>query len=129
MRMLLTFLAALTAVSGLAELQAADQPNVVIVITDDQGYGDLSWSRQSDTENAEHRQAAFRVGATARLPRRADLLADASRIPHRTLDEPNRRLAHDHGPIDAPRKRSHTWANLQRLWLLDGDVWQVAPRR
>ncbi len=42
MRFLLSFLAALTAVSGLAELSAADKPNIVIVITDDQGYGDLS---------------------------------------------------------------------------------------
>ena len=42
MRFLLSFMAALTAVSGLAELSAADKPNIVIVITDDQGYGDLS---------------------------------------------------------------------------------------
>jgi arylsulfatase A-like enzyme len=42
MRLLLSVLAILTAVSGLAELSAADKPNIVIVITDDQGYGDLS---------------------------------------------------------------------------------------
>ena len=42
MRFVLSFLAALTAVFGLAELSAADKPNIVIVITDDQGYGDLS---------------------------------------------------------------------------------------
>ena len=42
MRLMLSFLAVLTAASGLAELNAADMPNVVIVITDDQGYGDLS---------------------------------------------------------------------------------------
>ncbi|NQV24250.1 MAG: arylsulfatase [Rhodopirellula sp.] len=42
MRILLSVLAVLTAVSRLAELSAADKPNIVIVITDDQGYGDLS---------------------------------------------------------------------------------------
>jgi arylsulfatase A-like enzyme len=42
MRILLSVLAALTAISRLAELTAADKPNIVIVITDDQGYGDLS---------------------------------------------------------------------------------------
>ena len=41
MRLMLSFLAVLTATSGLAELNAADKPNVVFFIADDVSQDDF----------------------------------------------------------------------------------------
>jgi hypothetical protein len=67
-------------IGGGSVSSAADKPNVVIVITDDQGYGDLSCHGNPVLKTPQMDAAACRVGAAGRLPRRPDLFTDAVRF-------------------------------------------------
>ncbi len=82
-------------------LHAADKPNVVIVITDDQGYGDLSCLGNSVLKTPQIDKLHARVISTDRLSCGTHLLADKIGVPDGSLDQPHGRLAHDHGTIDA----------------------------
>ena len=42
--------------AGAAQAQTADRPNVVLIITDDVGYGDIGELRRARHQDAEHRQ-------------------------------------------------------------------------
>ena len=84
-----------------SEPAPAPPPNVLLVLTDDQGYGDLACSRQPDHPDARTSTACTpRVRPPDRLPRRPDLLAHPLGPDDRPLLERDRRLAHDHGPVD-----------------------------
>ena len=58
-RYFLTILA-LYAVLVLGTLANASQPNVILLVTDDQGYGDIAATWQSGHQNAEYRPIAQR---------------------------------------------------------------------
>lgn len=96
-RMALTVL--MISITAFASI-AADKPNVVIVITDDQGHGDLSChgnpilkTPQIDKLYAESvRLTDYHVGT--------NVFTNAC-IAHRALDQSHRRLAHNHRPLGA----------------------------
>ena len=107
---------------------AQTRPNVVIVITDDQGYGDL----------ACHGNPVIKTPHLDKLHSESTVLTDYHVAPtclphpccpsHRPLDQPHRSLAHHHGPLHDSRKRSHPRpAFLQRL--RHRHVREMAPRR
>ena len=79
----------------------AETPNVVIVISDDQGYGDLGCTGNPIIETSAHRSAGVGKLGTERLPCCPNLFPHALFVTDRALDEPHRGLAHDHGPFDA----------------------------
>ena len=75
------------------------RPNVLIVITDDQGFGDLGVPRQPGDQDAEARR--LRKGAMAEeLLRLPGLLADAVEPAHRAVQLPHRRRGYVHRPVD-----------------------------
>ena len=90
----------LAAVIGLSSSALGDdRPNVVIVMTDDQGYGDLS-CHGNPVLKTPNIDATRGCRKTHRLPCLPDVFTDERSVVNRTLVEPNRRLAHDHGSID-----------------------------
>ena len=68
------------------------QPNVVVILADDQGWGDLSVHGNTNLQHAEHRFAGPRRGAVRAVLRLPGLLADAGRVPHRPLPLRGRRV-------------------------------------
>ena len=88
---------------------APGRPNVILIITDDQGYGDIGAHGNTVIQNAQPRPPHGRERATDRLPRRSDLLADALGADDRPLFDAHRRLAHDHGPLAHGRRDERTW--------------------
>lgn len=90
----------------------AEKPNVVLVITDDQGYGDLS-CHGNPTLKTPNIDELFREAVRLTDYHVApDLFADSFRIADGALDKSNRCLAYDHGAIAASRKRDHDRASL-----------------
>ena len=70
---------------------AAARPNVVVILTDDQGWGDLSVNGNTNL-STPHIDSLARDGAHVRpLLRLPGLLADAGRVPHRPLSPARRR--------------------------------------
>ena len=83
-----------TAGAGLHSLRGAAKdrpPNIVVILADDQGWGDLSVHGNTNLSHAAHRLAGPRRGAVRALLRLPGLLADAGRVPHRPLPSARRR--------------------------------------
>ena len=74
---LITILSVLFALSVTTIVHAAERPNVILILTDDQGYGDLAVHGNPVLEDAEHGSARKRERTVHRLSRRADVLADS----------------------------------------------------
>ena len=73
MRIFIVAMVLLAAIAG----QAAEKPNVLIVMTDDQGLGDFSFTGQSGAQDAELRRLRPAVGAADRFSRLPDVQPDA----------------------------------------------------
>ena len=112
-----------------ARAEPSRKPNVILIMTDDQGYGDIARPRQSDHQDAEHGPAPLGERASDRFPRRSDLLAHAGRADDRALLHPHRCLAHHQRPLDDASGRADPGRGLQGERLCHRDDRQVAPRR
>ena len=68
----------------------ADKPNIIVILTDDQGWGDLSVPRQYEYQHPEYRPTGFAghgIGPLLRLPH---LLTNTSRVHDGPLQSPHR---------------------------------------
>lgn len=106
---LLACVALLLSVSPLLSAAAnrnapAGRPNIVFVITDDQGYGDLGFTGNPVVKTPHLDRLAAESSQLKDYLRRADLLADPRSFAHRPLDGPHRRVAHSERSLHAAGK-------------------------
>ena len=87
-------IAAIGAMAAGVRAEEVKRPNVVFLVTDDQGYGDLACHGNTDHQDAEPRQALDAERSLDQFPRRSDLFADAVGPDDRALFLPRRSLAH-----------------------------------
>ena len=112
-----------------AESIAGKKPNIVFILTDDQGYGDLSCHGNPilKTPNIDRLHAEgvrftdFHVSP--------DLLADALGVVDRPARIQERRHAHDPGTRATDARRGHAGRGAEVGRLHDRHLRQVAPRR
>ncbi len=73
-------IALLCCLSLFCHVALAQRPNVIVVMTDDQGYGELSCHGNPVIADAEPRSAAWGERAVHRLSCRSDVYADAGAV-------------------------------------------------
>ena len=122
---LISFLCLLFIVAAPAAL---GRPNVVVILTDDQGWGDLSVHGNTNSEHAEHRLAGARGRQLRTVLRLPGLFADAGGVPHRALPSARRRLLDLGGRRAAGPRRDDDRRDLQGGGLRDRRLRQVAQR-
>ena len=112
------------AVQGISEAAAAKRPNVIIVVSDDQGYGDFSCHGNPvlKTPNFDKLYRAERP--THRFPRRTDVYANARRA-----DDRHGRFAHWGivgvcGPFVHPPRHPDDGRDLRRRRISHRAFWQ-----
>jgi hypothetical protein len=77
-----------------------EKPNIVIVITDDQGYGDLGCTGNPVIKTPHTDKLAKESGLADRLPCGSHLLANPGCSYVWSLDQPYRGMAYDYGAFD-----------------------------
>ncbi len=80
-----------TAMVPAAGLAAESRPNVVVILADDQGWGDLSVNGNTNLSTPHDRFAGPGRRAARAVLRLPGLFAHAGRVPHRTLPSARRR--------------------------------------
>ena len=106
----------------------ARQPNVVVILTDDQGWGDLSTNGNSNLATP-HVDSLARDGATfLALLRLPGLRTDACRVPDRALLPPHRRQRSQPGAGPPECGRNDDRRRLSRRRLRDGRLREMAQR-
>ena len=107
----------------------ARRPNVLLIITDDQGYGDLGF-HGNPRIRTPRLDALARESVRFRLVLRlARLLADAVQPDDRPVQLPDRRGGHLPGAVDDAPGRGHARRDARPGRLPDRDLRQVAPGR
>src|ERR1700757_3087897 len=87
-----------------AEAAKPARPNIVVILADDQGWGDLSSNGNSNLRTP-HIDSLARDGALRALLRAAGVLADAGRVPDRPVAPARRRAGRfDRGRAPRPRR-------------------------
>ena len=97
-----------------ASAEEPKRPNIVFVITDDQGYGDLGHTGNPIIKTPHIDALAAESSQLTDYHVAPDLLAHARGAAHGALDRPHRRLAHGERPLDAARERDHARRNCSR---------------
>ena len=121
-------LSLLVALMGMGPIAAAEKPNVVVILADDQGWGDLSLNGNTNLRTPHIDSLAQGRRAIRALLRAAGLLADAGGVPHRPLAPAVRRSRRLHR-AGAPRpRRAHHRRGLQGGGLRHRLLRQVAQR-
>ncbi len=120
---------------GTIQAQAAQasgekrRPNIVIILADDQGWGDLSVHGNTNLAHAAHRFAGPRRRAVRAVLRLPGLLADAGRVSHRPLSSARRRARRLDRRRAAEPRREDDRRRLQGGRLRHRRVRQVAQRQ
>ena len=112
-----------------AQAAAPKQPNVILVLTDDQGYGDLSCHGNPVLKTPNLDRLHGESVRLDRLPRRADVHADARAAADRRRRAAQRRDERQQRPHAAAPRDSDDGRHLRRRRLPTRPVRQVAPRR
>ncbi len=118
-------------VLGLAAVSSAavaQHPNVVVILADDQGWGDSERARQHEPRHAAHRFAGPRRRAVRAVLRLPGLLAHAGRVSHRPLSSARRRVQHVDRRRTARPRRDDDRRHVQGRRLRHRRVRQVAQR-
>ena len=114
-RGLFVLLAALLVSPAPAESLAGKKPNIILVMTDDQGMGDLVLPGQPGSQDAEPRSILRTVDTVHRLSRQSHLCPDSFGDLERSARVPQRRDAHDQGTgADGARPRPRLPKLLQK---------------
>ena len=112
-----------------SSLAAAEKPNVLVILTDDQGWGDSERPRQHEPRHAAHRFAGARRGAVRAVLRLPGLLADAGRVSHRPLSPARRRPGRSTGGERLNLDERTIADAFQAAGYATGAVRQVAQRQ
>ena len=92
------------------------QPNVVLVITDDQGYGDLGCTG-NPVIKTPHTDKLANESVWLTDYRGSHLLSDAGGFDVGPLDESHGGLAYHYGAVDVEGQRGDSGSIFQRQWI------------
>src|SRR5271157_2926463 len=117
----------LLASTGVAAGETPTRPNVLLVMTDDQGVRRPGFSRQSQGSHAEPRSPGAGERATHVVLRLTRLLADARQPLDRPVQLPHGGRGHLPRTVPDAPGRSNSRRDAGHRWLSHRDLRQVAP--